>query len=111
MYYLSNRYWNRFYTPENFYKRSEEIIRYKYNTDNVVATISTVELRTAVKAYGKRRDNDKRKSMKLWLNMCHHKPKYMVNDMSPINNDDITSETELKWVNHNYKISQNRINS
>ena len=26
---------------------------------------------------------------------------------SPINNDDITSETELKkWVNHNYKISQ-----
>ena len=50
-----------FYTPENFYKRSEEIIRYKYNTDNVVATISTVELRTAVKAYGKRRDNDKKK--------------------------------------------------
>ena len=30
---------------------------------------------------------------------------------SPINNDDITSETELKMGNHNYKISQNRINS
>ena len=31
---------------------------------------------------------------------------------SPINNDDITSETELKnGLNHNYKISQNRINS
>lgn len=97
MYYLSNRYWNRFYTPENFYKRSEEIIRYKYNTDNVVATISTVELRTAVKAYGKRRDNDKKKKYEAMIEYVSPQAKiYGKRYASPINNDDITSETELK---------------
>lgn len=89
-----------FYTPENFYKRSEEIIRYKYNTDNVVATISTVELRTAVKAYGKRRDNDKNKKYEAMIEYVSPQAKiYGKRYASPINNDDITSETELKkWA-------------
>ncbi|MDN8653666.1 phage tail protein, partial [Staphylococcus aureus] len=37
-----------FYSPETFYQRSEKVIRYQYNTDTVSATVSTLELRTAI---------------------------------------------------------------
>lgn len=43
-----------FYTPEAFYRTSENIIRYRYNTDTVTATVSTLDLRTAIKVYGKK---------------------------------------------------------
>lgn len=43
-----------FYSEEVFYRSSEEIIRYKYNTDTVTATVSTLELRTAIKVFGKK---------------------------------------------------------
>lgn len=43
-----------FYNESSFYKQSEEIIRYKYNTNAINASVSTLELRTAVKAYGKK---------------------------------------------------------
>lgn len=40
-----------FYSPETFYQRSEKVIRYQYNTDTVSATVSTLELRTAIKVF------------------------------------------------------------
>ncbi|MEB8101060.1 prophage endopeptidase tail family protein [Staphylococcus xylosus] len=43
-----------FYSEEMFYQRSENVIRYQYNTDTVSATVSTLELRTAIKVYGKK---------------------------------------------------------
>ncbi|AZB66802.1 prophage endopeptidase tail family protein [Staphylococcus pseudintermedius] len=43
-----------FYHPDLFYKSTEEIIRYRYNTDSIQASVSTLELKTAVKAFGKK---------------------------------------------------------
>lgn len=43
-----------FYHPDLFYKSTEEIIRYKYNTDSIQASVSTLDLKTAVKVYGKK---------------------------------------------------------
>ena len=50
-----------FYSPETFYQRSEKVIRYQYNTDTVSATVSTLELRTAIKVFGKSIQLRKRK--------------------------------------------------
>ncbi|PTK27522.1 prophage endopeptidase tail family protein [Mammaliicoccus sciuri] len=43
-----------FYKRDVFYQPTENVIRYKHNTDNVSASVSTLELRTAIKAYGKK---------------------------------------------------------
>lgn len=43
-----------FYKKDLFYQPSQNVIRYKHNTDSVSASVSTLELRTAIKAYGKK---------------------------------------------------------
>lgn len=48
-----------FYNEDVFYQRSEEIIRFDYNTDTVNATVNTLELRTAIHAHGKKDDKGK----------------------------------------------------
>lgn len=44
----------QFFNSDVFYKSTEEIIRYRYNTDSIKASVSTLELKTAVRAYGKK---------------------------------------------------------
>ncbi len=51
-----------FYSPETFYQRSEKVIRYQYNTDTVSATVSTLELRTAIKVFGKKYTAEEKKN-------------------------------------------------
>lgn len=51
-----------FYKPELFYRTSEQIIRYRYNTDTVTATVSTLDLRTAIKVYGKKYTSEEKKN-------------------------------------------------
>lgn len=44
-----------FYTKEAFNNKQEDkVIRYQHNTDSVSATVSTLDLRTAIKVYGKK---------------------------------------------------------
>ena len=44
----------------SFYEMSDEPFIYHYNTDEVTATISTLEMKTLIKGYGK-----KKRSLKL----------------------------------------------
>lgn len=98
-----------FYTPEAFYQTSEEVIRYKYNTDTITATINTVELRTVVKAYGKKVSNDEKKknqnSKKYEAMLEYVSPQaktFGKRYATPIHNEDITDANELK----NFAIKQ-----
>ena len=50
------------YKPEKFYQQSNEVIRYKYNTDEVSATITTADLKTYVRGYGKKRTKTETKN-------------------------------------------------
>lgn len=43
------------YVPNKFYKIAEEIIRYKYNTDEVSASVTTTNLKTYIRGYGKKK--------------------------------------------------------
>lgn len=43
------------YAPNKFYKMAEEIIRYKYNTDEVSANVTTTDLKTYIRGYGKKK--------------------------------------------------------
>lgn len=43
------------YAPNKFYKMAEEIIRYKYNTDEVSASVTTTDLKTYIRGYGKKK--------------------------------------------------------
>lgn len=50
------------YKPDKFYQHSNETIRYKYNTDEVTATITTTDLKTYVRGYGKKRTKTETKN-------------------------------------------------
>ncbi len=41
------------------------MIRYQYNTDTVSATVSTLELRTAIKVFGKKYTAEEKKNYNL----------------------------------------------
>uniref|UniRef100_UPI003D816DBE phage tail protein n=1 Tax=Brochothrix campestris TaxID=2757 RepID=UPI003D816DBE len=45
-----------FYDDDNFYNLSEKTLRYKYNTADVKVSTNTQELKTVVRAYGKKKD-------------------------------------------------------
>lgn len=51
-----------FYHPDNLYHMTEKVIRYKYNTDDVSASVSTLDLRTVIKAYGKKHKSSETKN-------------------------------------------------
>ncbi|HDP5919693.1 TPA: phage tail protein [Staphylococcus aureus] len=44
-----------FYQKGLFHQKTDKVVRYKYNTDTVQAVVDTLEFRTAIKAYGKKR--------------------------------------------------------
>ncbi|EAC8477295.1 hypothetical protein JH67_03060 [Listeria monocytogenes] len=46
-----------FYDEASFYKDSNKIFRYLYNTDEIKVTTSTETLKTVIKCYGKAKDN------------------------------------------------------
>ena len=50
------------YKPEKFYVQSEEVIRYKFNTDEVTANITTTDLKTYIRGYGKKRTKTETKN-------------------------------------------------
>lgn len=50
------------YKPDKFYQQSDEVIRYKHNTDEVTATITTTDLKTYIKGYGKKRTKTETKN-------------------------------------------------
>ena len=50
------------YDEETFYERSDEVIRYKYNTDEVQVSVSTTEMKTFIKGYGKKKTNKETKN-------------------------------------------------
>ena len=43
------------YDESTFYEHSNEVIRYKYNTDDVQASVSTTEMKTFIEGYGKKK--------------------------------------------------------
>lgn len=45
-----------FYDEETFYKKTENTLRYRYNTDDVKVSTNTQELKTVAKVYGKKKD-------------------------------------------------------
>lgn len=51
-----------FYDEESFYEHSNEVIRYKYNTDEVQATINTNDMRTLIKGYGQKKTKKETKN-------------------------------------------------
>lgn len=50
------------YQPNKFYKMAEEVIRYKYNTDEVSASVTTTELKTFIRGYGKKKTSKETKN-------------------------------------------------
>lgn len=50
------------YKPDKFYTHSEEVLRYKFNTDEVTASITTTELKTYIRGYGKKRTKTETKN-------------------------------------------------
>jgi len=50
------------YSHDKFYKMSDEVIRYKYNTDEVSATITTTDLKTYIRGYGKKKTSKETKN-------------------------------------------------
>ncbi len=50
------------YRPNKFYKMAEEVIRYKYNTDEVSASVTTTELKTFIRGYGKKKTSKETKN-------------------------------------------------
>ena len=50
------------YVPDKFYKMSEEVIRYKYNTDEVSASVTTTDLKTYIRGYGKKKTSKETKN-------------------------------------------------
>lgn len=54
-----------FYSIAEFYKQTEHVIRYKYNTDDVQVSSDTTALKTVVKAYGKQKDSEDKNYNKL----------------------------------------------
>ena len=50
------------YAPNKFYKMAEEVIRYKYNTDEVSASVITTELKTFIRGYGKKKTSKETKN-------------------------------------------------
>ncbi|MCY1589846.1 prophage endopeptidase tail family protein [Staphylococcus pettenkoferi] len=61
IYFADNKIINIF-EPEKFYEMSDEVIRYKYNTDEVSASISTTEIKTYIKGYGKKKTTKETKN-------------------------------------------------
>lgn len=54
-----------FYNDLTFYQPTENIIRYKYNTNEVKVSTDTTSLKTVVKAYGKKKEGDDKNYNKL----------------------------------------------
>ena len=50
------------YNPEKFYKMSDEVLRYKYNTSEVSASVTTTELKTFIRGYGKKKTTKETKN-------------------------------------------------
>ena len=50
------------YAPNKFYKMAEEVIRYKYNTDEVSASVTTTDLKTYIRGYGKKKTSKETKN-------------------------------------------------
>lgn len=50
------------YKPEKFYKMSDEVIRYKFNTDEVSASVTTTDLKTYGKGFGKKKTSKETKN-------------------------------------------------
>jgi Prophage endopeptidase tail len=46
-----------FYDPDSFGERTENFIRYKYNTDDLQLQFDTTNLKTVVKGFGKQKDD------------------------------------------------------
>lgn len=53
-----------FYDENSFYRLTEEIIRHPYNTDNMNLKVSTLELRTVIKAYGQKYKSEETRNYK-----------------------------------------------
>lgn len=47
-----------FYDTSSFYKKSEIVLRYLFNTKDVKVSVNTNELRTRIKAYGKKKSTN-----------------------------------------------------
>lgn len=54
IYFADNKLFH-IYIPDKFYKRTEEVLRYKYNTDSVKASISTTDMKTYIRGFGKKK--------------------------------------------------------
>ena len=51
-----------FYDHNTFYNESEKVVRYRYNNDEVKATIDTKDLKTFIKGYGKKKTKSETKN-------------------------------------------------
>ena len=51
-----------FYDHNTFYNESEKVVRYRYNNDEVKATVDTKDMKTYVKGYGKKKTKSETKN-------------------------------------------------
>lgn len=51
-----------FYDHNTFYNESEKVVRYRYNNDEVKATVDTKDMKTYVKGYGKKKNKSETKN-------------------------------------------------
>src|SRR5699024_3660614 len=61
IYFADNKLFH-IYIPDKFYKRTEEVLRYKYNTDSVKASISTTDMKTYIRGFGKKKTKTETKN-------------------------------------------------
>lgn len=63
IYYADNKH-IRFYTEEEFYEQSDLVLYYKANTQDTAATITTTDLKTFAKGYGRKKTKAETKNYK-----------------------------------------------
>lgn len=88
------------YDEKSFYKESQEVLRYRYNTDDVQVSTNTTAVKTVVKAYGKKKDKQEstysqKKTTDLKLQGAFIKTGTYYTETV---NDSYTTDVDVKWV-------------
>lgn len=100
--FADNKIWN-IYSEEEFFRKSNLVLRYLYNTDTIHVQESTENLRTVIKAYGKKKENHSGEADSDYeavvIYRSREAERYSEFEAVPVFNDNITHKDTLeKWA-------------
>lgn len=97
-----NKVWH-VYSEDEFFRRSNLVLRYLYNTDTIKVQENTENLRTVIKAYGKKKENHEGEADSDYEAVIVYRSReaerYSVLEAVPVFNDKITHKDTLEnWA-------------